>query len=204
MKANRSVFSIILLAFSAFAAQAQSESRSYGSNLITAAPISVSEQGVGFGIGYERSLDERGIFNFYLPVSYSFQGRDDYYRSHMRMTNPEYMFHAYPGFKIYPAGAFGKIRYAVGPSVVIGFGSQYEENYLYSYPDPWTGVYKPNYVDRMVLGAMVNNSLNIHPTERLYLGIEMGLGVTYLNKWDNRVERNDALLQASFRMGYRF
>ncbi len=189
---------------------AQGRSNSYGKNLLTVAPVVITDQGVGFGLSYERSLDGKGMFSFYLPLAYSFRVQEDnYFWGPGGYNKTEYMAYAYPGVKIYPTGAFGKVRYGIGPSLVLGVGEQYDNSYYSGYPDiivypPYPGSSNPAYVSRFVLGAMVNNSLNINPTERLYLGMELGLGVTYMNKWDNWNGRTQPLVQAAFRIGYRF
>ncbi len=186
---------------------AQERHREFGKNVLAVAPVAITDQGVGFGLSYERSLDDRGMFSFYLPVAYSFQVQEDYYWAPGTYNQTEYMMYAYPGVKIYPTGAFGKVRYGIGPSLVVGVGQQYDNNYYsgdpYIYP-PQPGYGQPNYASRFVLGAIINNSLNINPTERLYLGIELGLGVTYMNKWDSWNGRTQPLAQAAFRIGYRF
>lgn len=186
---------------------AQERHNAYGKNLLSVAPVAITDQGVGFGLSYERSLDNRGMFSFYLPLAYSFRVQEDYYWAPGTYNQTEYMMYAYPGVKIYPTGAFGKVRYGIGPSLVVGVGEQYDDNYYsgdpYIYP-PQPGVTGPRFVDRFVLGAIINNSLNINPTERLYLGMELGLGVTYLNKWGNWNGRTEPLAQAAFRIGYRF
>lgn len=194
---------LALFAASICTAAVAQERSAYGKNLIAVAPVSVTDQGVGFGLSYERSLDDRGMFSFYLPFAYSFRVEDDYYYwNQTYATRTEYMVYAYPGVKIYPTGAFGKVRYGIGPSLVIGLGQQYDDGQYVVQPYP--GVAPPVYADRFVLGAIVNNSLNINPTEHLYLGLELGLGVTYMNTWDGFSKGADPLAQAAFRIGYRF
>ncbi len=198
---------IFLLTILAVSVSSISFAQNYGKNLIAVAPVAITDQGVGFGLSYERSLDNRGMFSFYLPLAYSFRVQEDnYYWAPGVYNKTEYMAYAYPGVKIYPTGAFGKVRYGIGPSLVIGVGEQYDDNYYsvdpYIYPpQPAMG---PQYVSRFVLGAIINNSLNINATEHLYLGMELGLGVTYMNKWDNWNGRTQPLAQAAFRIGYRF
>jgi len=173
----------------------------YGKNIISLAPLAVTDQGVGFGLAYERSLDSKGMFSFYLPLAYSFRIQEDNYYGSQYYDRTEYMFYAYPGIKVYPTGAFGKVRYGIGPSLVIGTGSQYDDRY-YSQPYPYTGTMA--FVDRFILGTMINNSLNINPTNRLHLGLELGLGVTYVNKIGGRNYGTQPLVQSAFKIGYRF
>jgi hypothetical protein len=189
----------------------QAQRGEYGKNILSASPMSVTDRGVGFGLGYERSLDNKGIFSLNLPVIYAFNVDDDQYYNYTPgvYDRVEYMLYAYPGVKIYPTGAFGKVRYGVGPSLVIAAGQQYDDRGYYNYPnpydpnDPWQ-TWGPRYGSRFMLGTMINNSLNINPTSHLYLGLELGLGVTYLNTFEGRNFGTDPLVQLSFRIGYRF
>jgi len=175
----------------------------YGKNILSVAPMAITDQGVGFGLGYERSLDSRGVFSISLPFTYSFRVQDDSYYGTGYYNRTEYMLYAYPGIKVYPTGAFGKVRYGVGPSLVIGTGEQYDDR-VYSYPYPGPYYPGPSYASRFVLGTMIHNSLNINPTNHLYLGLELGLGITYMNRLNNHNIATDPLVQTSFRIGYRF
>ncbi len=187
---------------------AQDRQNEYGKNVLAIAPIAATDQGVGFGLSYERTLDSRGMVSFSLPATFSFNVYDEFdWASQNEATLTDYMMYFYPGVKIYPTGAFGVVRYAVGPTLVIGVGEQYEhqisfdDNYVYPPPTCVDRIVAQN---RFLIGAMVNNSLNINPTERLHLGLDFGLGMTYYNKRGNWHEATQALVQAAFKIGYRF
>ena len=120
------------------------------------------------------------------------------------------MFWFYPGVKIYPTGSDGIVRYAVGPSLAFGTGSR---NYGRNIYDPGTGTYQYKRIedDIFVMGIVVNNSLNIQPTPRLHLGLELGLGIPYysteprdLNYDPYNELYNAPLVQFNFHVGYRF
>jgi hypothetical protein len=55
-----------------------------------------------------------------------------------------------------------------------------------------------------MLGVMINNTLNIQPTPHLYMGVELGLGVSYVNKVGSTNLGETTLGQFAFKMGYRF
>ena len=56
------------------------------------------------------------------------------------------------------------------------------------------------------LGMMITNSLNVNPTKRLHMGLELGLGFTYLDNIDNNNFSDGPLnlVQFGFKVGYRF
>ena len=109
-----------------------------------------------------------------------------------------------PGVKIYPTGSKGKVRYSVGPSLAFVFGQQYSYYPMYN---PQYGIYAgqvEKMEDRFAVGMMINNSLNIQPTPHLYLGLELGLGVTYLQQVGGNDVGTNTLGQFAFKIGYRF
>ncbi len=160
------------------------------------APIQFSENGVGLGISYEHNIDAGGIVNFYMPVVGTFNPS--------RNIGGEYsndpMFYVMPGLKFYPTTCYGKIKYAIGPSLVLGMGTQ--KNYYYDY---FSSYYPPHseVQNRFLLGVMINNSLNFQPTKHLYLGLEFGLGFTYIDKLAGGNNGVTAITQGGFKLGYR-
>ncbi len=180
----------------------------YGKNIVSFAPIQITDEGArGVGLHYERILDQRGILSFYLPVSITFPDRqtsnfNDPFGRFISQRNATPFVYLYPGVRIYPAGANGKVRYAVGPSLVLGFGSI---DYTTGVFNPATGQTQLSVVREPVLrsGILINNGLNIHATPKLVLGIEAGLGYSYLN--DTDFENSTIFLgQLNFKIGYRF
>jgi len=175
----------------------------YGKNIIALAPLQLTgdyiSSGVGLSLSYERMLDKDGIISFYMPVIVSFSNNDTYYgNTYNNTTNTSWYF--MPGIKFYPTGSRGIVRYAVGPSFVIATGNVTNGTDPYGYPV--NGTYS-------IFGFMVNNSLNICPTPHLYLGLELGLGVSYIANENNAnfttgdINANP-MVQFAFKIGYRF
>ena len=189
----------------------------YGGNIISAALINLSEMGYGVGLAYERSLDRKGMISFYLPVNVCLGGLGgnnyDMYGTGSYNTRSRTIYQLMPGVKFYPTGNQGKVRYAVGPQLVYETGTIEREQWIY---DPLSsssvgGYYQRGNVDMSKLGVMINNSVNMYPTQHLYLGLDLGLGLPYSHKEENlgtnvMVERgSDApLVQFNFRFGFRF
>lgn len=181
----------------------------YGRNIIALAPLQITE-GVGLGLSYERVLDKRGILSLYIPAAVAFNGNNSggeffpggYYNNYGPYNENYNTYYIMPGLKIYPTGSKGKIRYAVGPSFALVFGQQYNYYYYNTYPYTSTPVYKME--DRFAFGMMINNSLNMQPTPHLYLGLELGLGVTYIQKVGGVDVGTNTLGQFAFKIGYRF
>lgn len=185
-----------ILIFSAASAQKQ-KAVNYGRNVVAFSPLQVSIPGVGIGLSYERELDRKGIAALYIPVAFSFAntyGTDHYYS---RNNVKYYTTYFTPGIKFYPTGSKGKVKYAIGPSLALVLGQRpIYEGYIY----PYTRL-----SNRLSLGTMVSNSVNINPTEHLYIGIDMSVGVCYIDQTDGvSTGYLPALFQFGLKLGYRF
>ncbi len=175
-------------------------------------PFQYSENGVGTGLSFEHALDPDGIISLYIPAIVTFKlgnnRNDPYYYGYngYNNNNANVMGYIMPGVKFYPTG-MGKVKYAVGPSLVAGYG-QKSESYYSSVYDPYYSTYAPAYYygtyDRFLLGMMMNNSLNINATPHLYVGAEMGFGFTYFDKVNNINHGVTFLTQGAFKIGYTF
>lgn len=178
----------------------------YGNNIIAFSPLQLSE-GVGFGLSYERVLGKKGIISFYLPATVAFASSDMLASSTSPTTssNKTYLtYYIMPGLKFYPTGSKGVIRYSVGPSIAIVTGKREANILQYDNQNNVIGQYIGP-VDRFTLGMMVNNTLNICPTAHLYLGLELGLGASYIDQERGKNTGNlQSLGQFGFKIGYRF
>jgi hypothetical protein len=112
------------------------------------------------------------------------------------------VFYAYPGIKYYPAGSQHLITYAVGPSLAFGQGVS---NCDCSGSDVQTSDQKPKAYHAVTeMGAVINNSINLEANQHIYIGGEVGVGATYLNKEGGQSMGTDLMLQINFKVGYRF
>ena len=161
-----------------------------------------TENGLGVGLSYEKAIDKKGIIAFYLPAALTLNLNSSYYDYTTGTTvngHQDAMVYLMPGVKIYPTGSFGVVRYAVGPSIVVADGQKSSSVY-----DPSNGVSNYQTQSHFILGIMVNNSLNINPTPHIYLGLELGLGFSYMNRVGGLNQGTAFLAQGGFRIGYRF
>ena len=179
----------------------------YKPDVLAVAPLQFSENGLGAGISYERAMDKDGYISFYLPVILTWNLNNGTYVNSNNQTvngNADMMFYAMPGIKLYPAGSYGVVKYAVGPSLVIGAGQKSSSSTTY---DPNTGypvTSGETTQQHFILGMIINNSLNINPSPHIYLGLELGLGFTYLNTIGSLNQNTEFLAQGGFKIGYRF
>jgi len=181
----------------------QDEHIVYKHNVLAIAPLQFTENGLGFGLSYERSLDKKGYISFYLPAALTFNLNNGTYYNQSTGANQNIpadpMFYAMPGIKVYPTGCNGLVRYSVGPSVVIGDGQKSSATY-----DPSGNATSYYTQDHLVLGIIVNNTLNINPNPHIFLGLELGFGFTYLNRIGGLNQGTEGLVQGGFKIGYRF
>ncbi len=177
-----------------------------GNKIWYVSPIKFTENGVGFELGYEHGLDKAGIVAVNLPLVATFNlAHDD-----LNMGNKQdAMVYFMPGLKFYPTTSYGKVKYALGPSLVVGAGQQTDrmpDRYYVAYPGYYPFAPIPaEYVtrDKFLLGVMINNSLNINPSAHFTLGLDFGFGFTYINTLDGVTQNMKGLVQGGFKMGYR-
>jgi len=186
----------------------------YGRNIISISPIHMTNtSAVGFGLSYERMLDKNSIVSLYIPVVYSFKNNgNSYYNPSSGLYDKDKtrMIWFYPGAKIYPTGSDGIVRYGVGPTLAFGSGKRELTRDEWN---PASQAYVTRHYDEnvTVMGFLVSNSLNIQPSPKLHLGLELGLGIPYYvsdkennytfgyNSYDD-----EPLVQFNFSIGYRF
>lgn len=176
----------------------------YGKNILSISPIHMTDMSpAGVGISYERVLDSRYRFSFYLPMAVSFVRSGDYdpYTGQREKNNSSF-FYFYPGLKITPFGSDRVFSYSVGPSLAIGFGSR---DYYDNVYNPVTGNYirYMRHEDIQRFGFIINNGLNVQVSPHFYMGTELGLGIRYYDSSDY-YDDFEPMVQFNFKLGYRF
>lgn len=174
--------------------------RSASLNLLAIAPIQFTENGLlGVGISYERALSPGGVVALYLPAILEFNTLVESNYGGLSRNTFDPLFYLMPGIKLYPSGNDGLLKYAIGPSLVIADGRKTIHDYT-----PTLGYFNYRPQNYFLLGAMANQSVNISPTPRLYLGVEAGVGFTYYDRIGTVEQVTATLFQFSFKIGYRF
>jgi hypothetical protein len=167
----------------------------YSRDVISLAPLQFTENGLGIGLAWEHSLDREGFVALELPLVMTMNPNNN----NAYHNQNDMMYYAMPGLKFYPTG-LGKVKYALGPSVVVGAGEKTWDNY-----DPYYSSYHGTTTEsHFVLGMLINNSLNINPTPRMHLGLDFGMGFSYINRIGGYNDGMKFLTQGSFKVGYRF
>lgn len=161
--------------------------------MLAIAPFQCTDNGIGTSITYERTIDKTGYLSFYLPAIATYNITGQYNNGG---NKPNSMYYIMPGIKFYPTTNQGRAKYAFGPSLVLGTGKVYDNSNL-NYPVPPGST-------RKEVGIMFNNSINTSPTPHFFIGTELGMGGTYVNKVDGIEQGARFLIQFGFRMGYRF
>ena len=172
-------------------------------HILSISPMQFTENGVGFSFSYEKGIDRDGIISFNLPLISTFNLNNNPEKG----GKQDAMFYFSPGLKFYPTGSYGKSKYAIGPSLVIGAGEKTStatnttfdpNNQTYTYTNYYTTKSK------FLLGIMVDNSLNLNPTPHFYLGLNFGFGFTYINTLNGINQGVNGTVQGGFKIGYRF
>ena len=168
-----------------------------GRRIFSFAPLQFSEDGVGLSIQYEKGIDKDGIMAWCIPLVVTFNLSND--QTTGNRQDP--MVYLAPGLKFYPTSCFGTTKYAIGPSLVIGAGQKTvadnNSNYYY-----WSPTYTTH--DKFILGVMVNNSININPSNHIYLGFDLGFGFSYINTLSGQNQGSSGMVQGGFKIGYRY
>lgn len=160
-------------------------------SVLAVAPMQVTEAGLGTSVSYERAIDKDGIVSYIIPAIVAFSDNS--------ISGGEYkytpMFYVDPGIKFYPTSCYGKIKYALGPSLVVGYGRQMNTASL---------VYDDRIYDKFILGVMITNSVNFNLTRHLYMALGFGMGFTYINQYNGVGKGANGTTEAALKMGYRF
>lgn len=188
--------------------------KNYGNNILSIIPGAYTSQvnfndlkmnDPGIGISYERLLDQNGHIGFTLPVMINFISANDFSSVNVGYpgslnpsgyTSVTFM----PGIKFYPARKGSMFRYSMGASFFTIFGK--EPFFVYDGNSGSTDDY--HYT---IYGLMFSNSLNISPTQHLYLSLDMNTGMPVS---DNRQANTSfdfvfsPLFQFILSVGYRF
>ncbi len=196
---KKAAFSLLMLAGFAASAQDAGDKPALGNNIVTVAPIQIFGQDFGVNVAYERILMD-GYLGIRVPLAFS-------------INNP-YGYIA-PTFKFYPSRQ-GIVRYAIGPQIYMGVGQHYKNETYYDNQGNYITV-NGKYSDTR-FGFMVNNSLNTTIAGKVYMGIELAVGINYYSEFDRNINKNynssngniwDSneiipIGQFAFNIGYRF
>lgn len=176
-----------------------------GKDIVSVSPIFTTENGVGAAVSYEHVLDKAGIVSYILPVGVTYN--PDTHDESVKGKHQDMMYYFTPGIKFYPTGDKGSLKYAVGPALALGVG---EKTTGGDYAYTWNGTqyisyYQPyNTQTKVMLGIVVNNSLNINPSPHMYIGLDFGFGFTYINQLNGSNFGVSGIVQSGFKLGYRF
>lgn len=179
----------------------------YPKNIIRAYALNAFVYGgVGVGLGYERILDKEGKLGVNIPLHFAFS--QNVYDNSLSggysgdLNHFALMFN--PGFKFYPNGQ-RRATYGIGISIFGQYNSEDRLEYLQS------GGNRLVTQDDYRLGLLINNSVQFNITKRFNLGLEIGVGPSYLNKYydsyTNKYQNRgniDFMAQFGMHIGFRF
>ncbi len=162
---------------------------------------------VGLGLSYEYRLPGMPNLSIGLPLMITFSDGSDFYSygGNNIYGGIQYRsFSAMPSVKLLLGKARNRIRYGIGGSFYYEYGKKPELSTLTSsYFNPF-GVYYSAY------GAVINNSLNVYPTQHLSICFNSGIGMAYNTKrYNNTIDypfpwMDNKILQFTLAVGYRF
>lgn len=150
------------------------EEERYGAHILSVMPVTAMDYRLGIGLSYEQLLGKAQRVGIILPGTLMLNG---YERPGYRYNknNPHYpAFYFTPGIKIYPFGQ-RRATYAFGPSFMFCYGKEKNEWY-HDYPVEGTTV------SWLKMAAMFSNYANFQVTKWLSLGLEIGLGMRFIDR----------------------
>jgi hypothetical protein len=179
----------------------------YGNNIIRIIPFTAMDIGVGFGLSYESIVSKDKVIGIHLPFYLMTETNLDNFNNNNSSSFERTYFYFNPGIKIYPMGQ-RRVTYAVGPSLMFGYGGGKE----WDYSSNNFAIQKD--VTRLRVGLLINNYLNFQLSPALNMGIDLGLGVRYIDRTQYKDPTNNAAYdvnkgigvsgQFGFSLGYRF
>ena len=160
-------------------------------NIIAFAPLLFTEHGIGIAVNWEHSLDKAGWVTVNIPamITWSNANGADQQR--------DVLAYLMPGIKVYPTlNTSLKNKFSIGPSLVFAMGQGSPNNNTYS--DPIA------HQNHLMMGALAVIGANMFPTTHTYLGLDFGMGYSYINKYNNVDNSTAFMVEFSLKCGYRY
>jgi len=165
---------------------------------------------------YALSNNNNNGFYYSTEPQYFYPGQYGYdrYMTDLqdRWTVEKGMAYFYPGVKFYTGKKLARVSYCVGASLLVGVGQGEQTTVNYRLDTLMNGAqeyYMRSFVNsstehynRIKLGMMVTNALNIRMSTHIYTGLELGLGYSYLNKEAGVSLHREMLAQIGLKLGY--
>lgn len=148
---------------------------------------------------YERIM-AKGFLGVHVPVSFGWSYNSDYFEG----PNDEWvknLFYSGVGLNFYPTGQ-GKVRYFVGPKLLMGYGQQ---NYWSYYYDEWGNYYDEEVShEGLYFKWMVDNGIRFTPVKNFSFAAILGVGARFFPE----AEYSDEVVRPTghfgFNISYRF
>jgi len=185
---------LLLASFGAQAQEGNNDGSGYGKNIISIIPFSgyASEQvgDVMVGLSYEHILND--FVSIKVPV---------------RVGLVNNSFQGAISAKFYTNGHDAPVTYSLGPALIFTHATKEDQYYLFELNPCGDPYYTETTVSQF--GFMLVNSLNVTIQKNIFFGVDMGLGLNYLNqlKYNNRDTYDDypsVNFNFDISMGYRF
>lgn len=166
------------------------DNKKYGNNIVSFLPLSaVTPVYTGVGISYENLVND--YIGVRVPLTVA--------------VNHTYVNGAVE-LKLYPTKHQGVVKYAVAPTLMLGYGVEKVNDYTWNSTKQ---IYENTVGERQrtQLGFLLNQSANFTILQSFHLGINGGLGVAYMDKTKYQGITNNNisfLAQIQFVCGYRF
>ncbi len=160
-------------------------------SIVSFAPLQLFDNAYGFGVAAEHFLGKaNNVSAGILLFATSTNTKGSNYNRTEQMTC------VMPEVKFYVSSAVRTIRYALGPQLIAGIG---EGRQIEKY-----GNQQETTRRKSILGAAVNNSINVYPFPHLYYGVDVGLGFSYIYTVGDKELGTQLLIHGGFKIGYRF
>lgn len=149
-------------------------------NQIGIYPFTVTTDGLGLGVFYERDVGSSDKASFVMPVRFLINSYENYdiYPGTGSSTDFRNFIEFAPGMKFYPINRDRVLTFALGPSLYYSYGAYEGYRDVGDYSQPIVR----EYFDRQVhsLGILANAYLDVTIAKQFVMGLQMGLGINYL------------------------
>lgn len=139
-------------------------------------PFTVTGDGLGLGVYYERALNKSGKTTMILPVKYLVE-KNNLYNPNNGLYDQRFknFFNFAPGLKFYPGRIDRVFSFAFGPSLLYTYGT-YTDSY---YNDLQPGTYELFDTKEHSLGFLANSYIHLTFSKQFVMSFDMGFGVKY-------------------------
>ena len=198
---------LLILGFS----QVQAKDPVRPANQIGVYPFTVTTDGLGLGVFYERDVGKSDKESFVMPVKFLIKSYDTYDQVIGGRSDFRNVIEFAPGMKFYPTNRNRAFTFALGPSLYYSYSAYEGYRHVENWSEPMV---KEDFSKKIhSLGMLANVYLELAVVKQFIMGFQLGFGINYITREKDKVNHEletirqeifQPVAQMSLTFAYRF